>query len=99
MKRSKSHKESLLKRLKNPNYAVAYLNEILKDNDPILLLSALKDVAEAMGGLSKLSQKTNLHRANLYKVLSNQGNPEFKTILAIFNALGLQFVMKTKLAA
>ena len=96
MKRSKKHRDVLLQRLKNPDYAVKYLNEILEDEDPLLLLSALKDVAEAMGGLSKLADKTNLDRANLYKILSSEGNPEFHTLLAILNALGLRFAMQEK---
>lgn len=94
MKMSKRHKDSLSERLKNPDYAALYLNEIMEDEDPVLLLSALKDVAEAMGGLSQLSDKTNLNRANLYKILSNEGNPEFHTFLTILNGLGIKFYFK-----
>lgn len=99
MNRSKKHRESLLQRLKNSDYAVRYLNEVLEDEDPLLLLSALRDVAEAMGGLSKLADKANLDRASLYKILSSEGNPEFHTLLAIFNALGLRFAMQEKRTA
>lgn len=46
--------------LRDPNTAKAYLNialeEYQQDNDAQLFLLALKNIAEAQGGLSKLTQ-------------------------------------------
>ncbi len=39
--------------------------------------------------MTALAKATGLGRESLYKTLSPDGNPEFKTILAIFDALGL----------
>jgi len=46
---SRAYEEGLDKRIKNPEYAIAYLNVILEDNDPNLLLLGLRDVARAYG--------------------------------------------------
>jgi hypothetical protein len=46
---SRAYEEGLDQRLKSPEYAIAYLNVILEDNDPDLLLLGLRDVARAYG--------------------------------------------------
>ncbi len=63
MRKSNSYKEHLLKRLRDPKEAAAYLNAALEDEDPRVFLIALKDIAEAHGGLSKLAQKSACLRA------------------------------------
>jgi len=98
-KKSLSYKTFVKGELKNPKLAAAYLNSVLEDGDDTLFLKALKDVAEAMGGLSYLARKTNLNRANLYKIFSGEGNPEYQTLLNILKVLGLSFAVKYKQAA
>lgn len=98
-KRSIPYHNILIEQLKDPEEASAYLNEVLEDNDPKLFLKALNNVVEAFGGIGQLAKKTNLNRANLYKILSEEGNPEYQTLFTIFNALGLSFQMKHKEAA
>ena len=51
MKKIKSYKEHLLKRLRDPKEAAAYLNAALEDDDSRVFLVALKDIAEASGSL------------------------------------------------
>lgn len=98
-KRSIPYHDILIEQLKDPEEASTYLNEVLEDNDPRLFLKALNNVVEAAGGIGQLAKKTNLNRANLYKILSAEGNPEYQTLFTIFNALGLSFHMKHKEAA
>lgn len=85
-------KDYLVENLKNPEEAKAYLNtameEYKKDNNAEAFLLALRDVAEARGGLTVLSKKTNLNRQNLYKVLSGKTNPKLLTLGTILNGLG-----------
>ena len=75
-------KDTLIEDLKDPAYARTYLSVALeeyeKDQDGFAFLTALRDVAEARGGIGKLAKKTNLNRENLYKVLSSKGNPRLK---------------------
>ena len=90
MKPAKSYRESFIKGLKNPVEASEYLNAVLKEGDVNLLLEALKDVAEAQGGLSYLSKKTNMNRSNLYKMLSEHGNPRIQSLETVLKVFGLR---------
>jgi probable addiction module antidote protein len=83
---TKSYRDHLLKQLQDKEEAVAYLNASLQDEDPRVFLMALHDVADANGGLGKLSDISKLNRENLYKTLSSKGNPLFFTILSVLKA-------------
>ncbi|PZD71582.1 hypothetical protein C1752_06202 [Acaryochloris thomasi RCC1774] len=72
----------------------AYLEAALEDGDPALITAALGDVARSKG-MTQISRDTGLGRESLYKALSVEGNPEFATILKVFQALGLQLQVKT----
>ena len=83
-----------LERLRDPETAAAYLSIAAKDDDPTALLQALRNVTEAMGGISKIAERTGLNRQQLYKTLSRDGNPELRSLTKILGASGLtlQFV-------
>ena len=91
MKKTKSFQESLIKALRDPREAAAYLNAVLREGDSTLLLVALRDVAQARGGMTELSRKTRMHRGNLYKMLSKRGKPEIQSVETVLKAVGLQF--------
>ena len=84
------YREDLLKRLQEPEFAAAYLNEVLAMNDHKALLIALKDVVDARGGIGELASKVPLPRQILYKVLSAKGNPTLETLGEILRHLGLR---------
>ena len=97
MVRSKSYKEDLAESLKDLGEAVEYLNAALEDGDPEVFLTALRDVAEARGGgMTRLSEKTKLNRENLYKILSEEGNPELTSLETLLDALGLRLAVQLK---
>ena len=52
----------------------------LEEDDPELFLLALRNVTEAQGGVARLAEKTKLNRESLYRMLSERGNPEFKSL-------------------
>jgi probable addiction module antidote protein len=60
-----------------------------EDQNNEALLLALKDVAQAQGGIGWLAQETNLNREHLYYLLSGKGNPRLDTVSLILKALGL----------
>lgn len=62
---------------------------MLADGDPGLLKAALGDVARSKG-MTEIAHATGLGRANLYKALSPDGNPEFTTVARVLKALGLR---------
>lgn len=100
-KRTKSYHEELIKSLRDPKEAFIYLqvalDEYQEDNDAEALLVALRNVAEARGGLSKLAKKTHLNRQNLYKVLSKAGNPRLDTFGLILKGLGFHLSIQPSL--
>jgi probable addiction module antidote protein len=89
MGKTKKYKEHLLKSLEDPHEAAAYLNACLEDEDPHVFLLALKDVADARGGMSELSRRSCLNRQSLYRTLSKKGNPKLNNVCAILSSLGL----------
>lgn len=80
--------------LRDPERAQAYLAAALEDyeSDSIseAFLLALRDVAQAQGGLGKLAEKTDLNRGHVYRALSESGNPRLDTIEKILRSLGLR---------
>lgn len=92
-----NYKEWLNDELKNPKLAIAYLNEAIKDEDQAVFLLALKDVIEANGGdMTKIAKQAQLNRQNLYRMLSQKGNPRWDSILSLFNALNIQVQLSFK---
>lgn len=90
----------LIRELKDPREAAEYLSAALEDGNMEVFLLALKDVAEALGGgFSKLSGKTRLNRENLYRMLSEKGNPELRSMGALLDALGLKLSVHVKKAS
>lgn len=94
-KRNIHYHDELIEALKDHGEAVAYLNAALEESlqgdeeSKEILLNALRNVAEAQGGLGKLAKKTHMRREVLYRVLSPEGNPELRTFTNVVNAMGL----------
>ncbi len=89
-------KPYVLERLRDPETAAAYLSAAAKEDDPGAFLQALRNVTEAMGGISKIATRTGLNRQQLYRTLSKAGNPELRSLTKILDASGLQFVVAAK---
>ena len=73
--------------MKDLRYAAGYLTAALEEGEDVFLL-AVRDVAEAQGGIASLSRATKLNRENLYGMLSAAGNPRLSSITAIMAKLG-----------
>lgn len=83
MSTTKSYHSYLIESLKDPNEAAAYLNAALEENDTQFFLKALRNVAEAHGGINQLGELS-------------QENPEFSNLAAILNTLGLKLEIAVK---
>ena len=92
--KTKPYRESLLGSLKNPGEAAQYLNACLEDEDARVFLLALRDVAEAHGGIRALSRNANLNRESLYRMLSKAGNPSLDSLAAVLNACGMRLAVE-----
>lgn len=93
MKTSESYQPSLIEDLKDAREAEEYLNAALEEDDPELFLLALRNVADAQGGVAQLADKTKLNRESLYRMLSERGNPEFRSLDALLHALGFRLAV------
>lgn len=94
--RTSDYRDFLSRRLQDPEQAAGYLTASLAEGEEAFLL-AIKDVAEARGGIGQLAQKTNLNREGLYDMLSEKGNPRLSSLSVIIDAFGLQLQFAPKL--
>ena len=91
---SRDYQVSLIKGLQDPKEAAAYLDAALEDGDRAVFLLAIRNVIEALGGMTKIARHTGLNRENLYRVLSEQGNPELNSLEKLLKALGLRLAVE-----
>lgn len=95
MAKYRDYQEALIEDLTDHDEAVAYLNaaweESLKGDKESqqLFLLALRNVAEAQGGLGKLARRVRIRREQLYRILSPRGNPGLQIVRTLLIALGL----------
>ena len=95
-KTSICHDEALVRDLReNPDFAAEYLRAALEDEDePRVLLIALRRVAEARGGIAKVAKAAGVERESLYRALSTHGNPRLSTLVAVTKAMGLKLTVE-----
>src|ERR1700674_4019056 len=90
------YRDELIKSLKDPGEAALYLTAALQDEDPRIFLMALRDVADARGGMRTLSKGTQLNRESLYRMLSRAGNPSLDSLTAVLRAVGLRLSVESQ---
>ena len=78
----------------DPSYAVELLNNILEDGAQDELLIALRQMAEAFGGVRSVARSAELNPNQLYRTLSEKGNPEVKNLTAILRVMGLRLAIQ-----
>lgn len=95
-KSSISHDEAMIRELRsNPGFAAEYLKAALEDeNEPGVLLLALRRVAEARGGIARVAKTAGVQRESLYRALSARGNPRLSTLVAVTKAMGLKLTVE-----
>jgi probable addiction module antidote protein len=76
--------------LRSDKEIAAYIEAMLTDGDSRAVPIALRTVADALGGMGALADKTGLSRETLYRTLSEKGNPRLDTLNAILAAFGLR---------
>ena len=81
--------------LKDPDFAAEYLASALEEGDEQFLTEALAKVIKAHGG-TKVAEETGLARQALYKMLSRGGNPSFKNVTKLLDAVGLEWTIRVK---
>ena len=75
----------------HPEDAAMYLEACMEEDpgDGSVIRAALSDIARAQS-ISGMARDAGLNRGNIYKALSESGNPSFTTVLKIIRALKLR---------
>lgn len=98
--KDRTHDEAMAELFKeDPAYALELLNGILEDGEQGELLIALRQMTKAFGGVQTVAEMANLNPAQLYRTLSEQGNPELRSLAAILKAMGLRLAVERVRAA
>jgi len=79
---------------RNPARAASRLNDILGNGDQAKLLLTLREMTHDFGGIHHVARQARLNRSQLYRTLSDQGNPAFRTLVAILKTMGLRVAVK-----
>ena len=79
--------------IENEEDAIAYLNAAAETGDPALLQAAIGDIAKARG-MGQIAKEAGGGRESLYKSLNKEGNPSFRTIVKVVDALGGRLVIE-----
>ena len=93
---TKAFDEFLRNELQDPELAAEYLSAAIEDGSVDEFLMALRNVADAHGGIGVVSDITSLNRQNLYKMLDENGNPTLESLVTVLNALGMNLSFKSK---
>ena len=84
----------LIEQLKDPAEAAAYLEAALEEGDQAVIMLALRQIAQARGGIAEIARRAKLTREATYKMLSKSGNPELRSLNALLKATGLRIAVK-----
>ena len=98
--KDRTHDEAMAELFANdPAYALELLNGILEDGEQGELLITLRQMTKAFGGVQSVAEKANLNPTQLYRTLSETGNPELRSLSAILKAMGLRLAVERVRAA
>jgi len=91
-----SNEDALIGQLReDPEFAAEYLKAAIEDSEePKVLLLALRRLAEARGGFTKIAKAAGIERESLYRALSARGNPRLSTLVAVIKAVGLKLTVE-----
>ncbi len=77
----------------DPVLAVDYLNDALAGGSDAEINLAIRLVTTALGGLPATARRAGVNTTQLYRTLSRNGNPGFKTLRRVLAAIGMRFTV------
>jgi probable addiction module antidote protein len=96
-KQTNNFETDLMEKLRDPEFASAYIMSAIVENDMNFLPIALGDVAKAHR-VTKLAEATGINRRTLYKVFDIDGHPSFGLVTQIMQSLGMELQIRPKKA-
>ncbi len=93
--KDRAHDESMAELFgEDPAFATRYLNDMLEAGGQGDLLIALRQMAQAFGGVPAIAEKARLNATQLYRRLSAEGNPELRSLTAVLKAMGMRLAVE-----
>lgn len=93
--RSRPHDDAMAELFRNdPAFALDVVNGILEDGDQSELLTVLRQLAQACGGVRAVAEQAQLNPTQLYRTLSANGNPALSSLLAMLKVMGLRLTVQ-----
>lgn len=83
----KDYNETYAHKMRDKDCLDAYLEACLQESDEAFYLGLRRAVQARENGFTWLAAQTGLGRESLYRALSAEGNPSFRTIRKILRAL------------
>jgi probable addiction module antidote protein len=77
--------------LKTTEDIANYLDALLEEGNDKAFNAGLGHIARALG-MAQIAEQSGLGRTSLYKALSEEGNPEFSTVVKVARSMGVKFV-------
>ena len=95
MMRSKPHDDAMAELYRSdPALALEVINGILADGDQAELLTVLRQMAQAFGGVQAVAEQAHLNPTQHYRTLSPKGNPALNSLTAILKAMGMRLAVQ-----
>lgn len=79
--------------LTSPEAIAEFVTDALETGDAVYIAKAMGVAARAKG-MTEIARETGLSREQLYRSLSENGNPRLKTMLVVMKALGVEMVAR-----
>lgn len=93
--KDRSHDDAMAELFRDdPEMAAATLDAILVDGDQGELLVMLRQMAKAFGGVAAVANAAELNATQLYRMLSEKGNPELRSLNALLRTMGLRLAIR-----
>ena len=92
---SRSHEDATIESFRRDSkFAAEYLDAVLADGDQEEVLTAIRYMAKAFGGVRGLANGTKLNATSLYRTLSARGNPELRSLRSVLARMGLRLSVR-----
>lgn len=93
--KSKPHDQAMADFYRSdPALALDVINGILEEGDQAELLTVLRQLTQAFGGVQAVAEQAHLNPTQLYRTLSSTGNPALNSLTAILKAMGLRLAVQ-----
>ena len=94
--KDKAHDDAMAELYReDPAYAAQLLSSILEDGDQGELLTVLRQMTKAFGGMQAVAEQAHLNPTQLYRTLSREGNPALSSFSAILKAMGMRLTVQS----